>query len=228
MCYSATASFSAAMGLSIIGSIGCYYSLKLHLQYLPINLLSFFYAIQQAAEGLIWVAPESPWSNTWAHVFLFFAFFVYPWYIPLSVSFFNPKKRPALLMLTTLGLLFGTFLYYFVARTPILFVKACALHIEYQVPLFGSWNLQNQLTHAVLIPLYIALLALPFFLSQKRYSHTIGYLTLVSAIACLVFYAQYFISLWCFYAALISFAMSSFTYLTWRQSINRLTATKRE
>jgi hypothetical protein len=223
MCYSATASLTASVGLLLIGSIGSGFAIARNKKYLAINLLSFFYAIQQLMEGLIWLYPGSPWANTWAHIFLFFAFFVYPWYMAFSVRFFSPKRKKWLNRLTFIGLIYGAFLYYSVWQSPALLIKACQLHIDYQVQLIASPILQQQLTHYLFAPLYIALVALPFFICERRYSNAIGWLTVISAVLCLGIYTQYFISVWCFYAAMIGLGMSAFTYLSWRHSIHRLT-----
>ncbi len=98
MCFSATASFSAAI---VIGSIGVATFQKCkHREMKILASVPFLFAMQQVAEGFVWLSfTQSKFHGLQPAAtiaFLFFAWVLWPILIPLSVyqSEAKGKKRP--------------------------------------------------------------------------------------------------------------------------------------
>ncbi|OGT53786.1 MAG: hypothetical protein A3E84_02145 [Gammaproteobacteria bacterium RIFCSPHIGHO2_12_FULL_42_13] len=217
MCFSATASFSAAAVLSGCGALGLYFATRhANRRFLAFNFISFFYAIQQFSEGMIWL-NLSP--MIFGKLFLFFAVFVYPWYTGLCCYFITRKKRlkTYILWITLFGFLFGAWVFHTVMAEPLFSVNQCRAHIFYDFRIMGKYPIDGYVMYLLLIPTYIFFTSLPCFISDRRYSSWLGGTIILSAIACLGFYSETFISVWCFYAAIISAAITLFTFIQWRK-----------
>lgn len=224
MCFSAEASFTAAGALIVTGVAGTAFAVKRNRRFLLLNMVAFIFALQQFAEGMLWLGSPILFPRFWGVLFLFFAFFVYPWYLSLSCYFISRKKsiKRQLKWLTVLGILYGAFIFSSVLMTPDLGLEQCQLHIQYHVQLLGIYSLQSDLVNYVLIPMYVLLTCLPCFLSDRRYTNFLGLVILASALFCFWFYASYFVSVWCFYAAVITVATGLVGYFNWRLKVRQL------
>lgn len=87
MCFSATASLTAGIGLSFIG-----YALlrKVHSKKeILVAIIPLFFAFQQLTEAIIWLTLDIPYflslKIAMTYIFLFFAFSVWPIASPLSI-----------------------------------------------------------------------------------------------------------------------------------------------
>ena len=110
MCFSAPASFSAAALLAIAS---VYSIRKASKSFLPLALIPLFFAIQQLLEGIIWVYINDPSLTSFvkllSYSYLFFAYFFWPFWIPLSLSIFDIPRRTLFVFFT-----FFRFLYVFI------------------------------------------------------------------------------------------------------------------
>lgn len=199
MCFSASASFGASAFLTVIGV----FTMKQVRQrnQIPAAMIPFFFAIQQAVEGVVWLsfdhAAFEPWKTVAVYCFLFFAFVIWPVWIPASV--WSLERKPCsrfLPMLTALGALISLYLFvglcsYDIETT----VLSC--HIRYDLPL-ATYNVY------VSSLLYALVTILPFFFGRTRYLTLGGILGFGSWVISYLFYHYAFISVWCFFAALIS------------------------
>lgn len=216
MCFSATVSFSAAAGLMITGSLGAYFTLRSNKRFIALNIVTFFYAIQQFSEGMIWLHSPFLSSSFWGRVFLFFAFFVYPWFYGISCYFLtrNKKLKKKILWISFFGFIFGAWAFSNVLWMPNLALAQCRYHIFYDVHLIGGYHLDNPIVGYLLIPIYVFFTSAPFFITDRRYLFIVGWITILTALICWFIYLNYFISVWCFYAAVIAFAIGVVTYLS--------------
>ena len=83
MCFSATASFTAAAVLSTTGVV----TLKKakSTSELPLASIPLLFGIQQAIEGIVWISFGSTLLNTIAaYGFLFFAYVLWPILVPIA------------------------------------------------------------------------------------------------------------------------------------------------
>ena len=197
MCFSATASFSAGAFLLGVGTLTLKSARRpRELAFAAIPLL---FAIQQLSEGVIWLTfrYEAPLLNTvMTHVYSFFSHVLWPVYVPVAVLLIEPPgwRRRALLVFVAAGVVVGAYLLYFLVDLPIV-SRPVGQHIEYVSPHFFA---------SAAITLYLMSTTLSQFFSTYRTVKVFGGLALLSFAAAYIFYATWFISVWCFFAALLS------------------------
>lgn len=197
MCFSATASFTAAAVLLGIGTLTLKSSNRL--REIPFAAIPLLFAIQQLTEGVIWLTftHELAELNTvTTHVYSFFSHVLWPIYVPVAVLLIEPseKRRRVLLIFVTAGLTVGVYLLYFLIAFPVV-SRPSGQHIEYVSPHFFA---------LAVMTLYLLSTAVSPILSTHREVKVFGILALVSFGAAYYIYATWFISVWCFFAALLS------------------------
>jgi hypothetical protein len=103
-------------------------------------------------------------------------------------------RRRALLVFVAAGVAVSAYLLHFLVAFPIV-SRPVGQHIEYVSPHFFT---------AAAMTLYLMSTTLSQFLSTHRTVKVFGVLALLSFAAAYFFYATWFISVWCFFAALMS------------------------
>lgn len=197
MCFSATASFTAGAYLLGLGTLTLK-SAKLPGQW-PFAAIPLLFAIQQLSEGVIWLtfSHDAPLLNTvMTHVYSFFSHVLWPAYLPVAVWMIEPPggRRRALGMLVVAGSALGVYLLYMLVAFPVV-SRPTGQHVEYDSPHF--------FVTAVMM-LYLVSTTVSPLLSTLRGVRVFGVLALLSFGAAYYFYATWFISVWCFFAALLS------------------------
>jgi hypothetical protein len=200
MCFSAQASFGAAVALSTIGAA----SLRAapSRRYLAFASIPLLFAAQQACEGALWLslerAPFHVGGTPLARAFLFFALLVWPAWVPLSLWLVEARRgrRAALACMAFSGALLGAWL---VGCATLRDANACIA--------FGNlyyWvQIDAPLRHVVLLP-YLALVAAPLVVSSLRGTTWLAAATIASAALAGWLYRAGFVSVWCFFAAALS------------------------
>lgn len=199
MCFSATSSFVVASGLAVAG-IAALKKVS-HAKQIPLALAPLGCAIQQAAEGVVWLTlsqPDSVLHSLGMYIFLFFAYVVWPVWVPFALRQYEQDslKRTLLALTQIVGVLFGTATA-FVLLTSALSVRVVNGHLAYNIPhtYFGG---------AGSIALYLVPVILPFYIASNRILRIMG-LLLTLALGITYFFAQAALpSVWCFFAAVIS------------------------
>jgi hypothetical protein len=201
MCFSATASFSAGTVLLGIGALTLKAAGKAARSprewlFAAIPLL---FAIQQLIEGVIWLtfrADAALLNSVMTHVYSFFSHVLWPVVVPVAVVLIEPAgwRRRALLVFVAAGATVALYLLYVLVAFPIV-SRPTGQHIEYVSPHFFA---------GVTMTLYLLSTALSPLLSTHRMVAVFGVLALLSFGAAYAFYATWFISVWCFFAALLS------------------------
>jgi len=201
MCFSAQASFLAGTGLSLFGiHILKSPHKKKDRYFLAIPLM---FGIQQLSEGMVWVSnTNSAYAqyNTFAsYLFLFFAFFAWPIWVPFSLEKMetnsNIKKR--LFGLFMAGIVVSTTIAWMALNLGVAPTISCN-HIEYLI----NWP---EVFIFPGITWYAITTIAPFFIIRKKTFNLFGILLFFSIIISGAFYINWFISVWCFFAALLSF-----------------------
>ena len=209
MCFSATASFSAGVVLLGIGTLTLRSALATHQRRaLPFAAIPMLFAVQQFVEGVIWLtfSHEAPLLNSvMTHVYSFFSHVLWPVYVPVAALLMEPAgwRRPALIAFVAAGAAVGAYLLYILLAFPVV-SRPTGQHVEYDSPHFFA---------AVTMTLYLLSTALSPLLSTHRMVVVFGALALLSFGVAYAFYATWFISVWCFFAALLS----SVVYLHFRE-----------
>lgn len=197
MCFSATASFTASVVLAGIGAASLRgASGRAERAYAAIPVL---FAVQQLSEGLVWMsfAWDAPTLRAVAtQVFSVFSHVLWPVYIPLAAYLIEPPgmRRRGLAILAVAGAVVGLGLLAGMLAFPIS-AHATGGHIEYRSPHFYI---------PVVITLYLASTTVSMLVSSHRAVQLFGGATLLAAVVAYFFYARWFISVWCFFAALLS------------------------
>ena len=200
MCFSATASFTAGSTLTLVGLLSVSYAQSLKQRMIAAIPLCF--GLQQMAEGIVWRGMENNNSDLiayGAYGFLFFAFFFWPIWVPLSMYTIepNPKRRIALRALTAVGIGLGCYLLYHILNTGIL-VKMFECHIQYDPKISSALILPGMI-------IYLIVTVVPFFIVLNPFVNLMGAALAASYLLTHLFYTEVLISVWCFFAAIISF-----------------------
>ena len=199
MCFSAPASFTAGAVLATAGVI-CIKK-KQDRSQLMFSITPLIFAIQQFTEGFVWLLMDefdSGAVQSATEFFLFFSLVLWPGWVPLSILTLekNLIRRKILAVISIIGVLFSLFsIYYLHNYNPE--VTPNDFHIRYDL----------KLSRELLVPLSIIYLIptiLPFFVSGIEKIGFIGLLIVSSHILSLLFFSDYILSVWCFFAALIS------------------------
>lgn len=195
MCFSAEASFAAS---AVLGAGGVWTLSRAPTPAeRPLAAMPVIFGVQQFSEGLVWVGvaqQEATLVTVFSYVFSFFALFLWPIYTPLAVlrvELSAPRRRihEALLVV---GVCVAVFLCGFMTRSP-LETHLMRGHLCYHL---------HGLPYEV-IGLYFAAVSAPCF-SSHGWLRLFGALLLASLAVSLGLYTIEFVSVWCFFAALLS------------------------
>ena len=197
MCFSATASFSAGAVLLVIGTL----TLKAapEPRELPFAAIPLLFAVQQLTEGVIWLTfsmDAPPLNQVMTYGYSFFSHVLWPVYVPVAVWLLEPPglRRRVLFGFVAAGVAVGAYLLYMLIAFPVI-AQPTGRHIEYVSPHFFA---------ATVMTLYLVSTAVSPVLSRHRLVQVFGVAALLSFVAAYYFFATWFISVWCFFAALMS------------------------
>lgn len=199
MCFSAQTSLITAGYLLLIGI----WNLKKNkLESLRLFAsMPLVFAVQQLAEGLLWLSATHAMprvSMYTPYVYLFFAFFVWPIFIPASIFLIepNPHIKPHLKRLAALGSVVACILYAYALRFGAS-AQPLACHIYYNLSIPDAVRI-------ILTLLYLCVTVIPFVISSVPFMPLFGLLLLSSYFIAYYFYYTHILSVWCFFAALLS------------------------
>lgn len=200
MCFSAGASFAGGI---IITGIGVVTIREVHKpSQLVFASIPLFFGVQQIMEGCLWLAlPDADYVNIQkiaTYFFLIMAQVLWPALIPVSVLLMeeNKKRIRILRILLVMGLSLS--LYY----------SVCLLSFHVTPQIMGYHILYNtdfpESFAIIAFIIYLVVTITPLFVSGIKRTHMLGILMFLSCLITAIFFTQYLISVWCFFAALIS------------------------
>ena len=200
MCFSSAASFGAAALLAAAG-IASIAKVR-HQKEVMFAAIPVIFAIQQVAEGLLWLSMGNLALRTLredlTYFFLFVAESVWPVWVPLSLLLLE-RSRPRKAVLASLliiGLFTSVYLaFYLLTYSVEATVSSC--HILYLQHLRSPYSVLASLP-------YLSATILPFLVSGARGMRWLGLVELASYLLTKAFYDHQLLSVWCFYAGLIS------------------------
>ena len=213
MCFSAQASFGVGSLLLPAGVYCVQSAVRKRPAYLPLAMTPLAFGLQQFSEGMVWVGldrADSQLTQASSLIFLLFALFFWPFWIPLSILFLQScwKKRLIIGSIAILGLAGGLGLYLPLVFNPDLVETRVASHsIQYEFEKSPALELISWSTWKVL---YIALVAVPILMSESREVVVVGFALIFLACVSHLFNAYAFISVWCFFAAALSIYLCYF------------------
>ena len=196
MCFSATASFIAGTGLSVLG-VATLRATRRRSEIL-FAAIPLIFGLQQMVEGALWLsfrfdAPQLNQAMT--YLFSMFSHVLWPIFVPLAIGLLETVswRRKVIWGFQGVGLLVGLYLLYQIVEFPV--TAVVAENIVYVSP------------HFYKIPvmlLYLAATCVSCFFSSNATIRLFGALALVLFVVAYGFYAVALFSVWCFFAALLS------------------------
>lgn len=197
MCFSAPVSFAAAAALSGLGVV----TLRMTERpaELPFAGIPLLFGIQQLSEGLLWLSlrAEPPWpSEPLVLIYSLFSHVLWPIYVPFAVGLLEtvPWRRRLLAAFQLGGLGIGLYLLDNLFRYPVT-AKILGGHIAYDSPHFYV---------GTVVSLYLLSTCCSSLASGHRTVRLFGAATFLASVAAYAIHAATWISVWCFFAAVLS------------------------
>jgi hypothetical protein len=197
MCFSASASFIAGTSLCAIG-VATVKKVEARNE-LPFAMIPLLFGIQQLTEGVIWLtfSHEAPLlKQTMTYLYSIFSHVLWPMYVPFAMGVMEAVRwrKKAIFAFEAAGVIVGLYLLYFIVTRPVV-AEVVGSHIVYVSP------------HFYLIPMivfYLAATCVSCFFSSHGFVRLFGVLALLSYIAAYVIHVEALVSIWCFFAAILS------------------------
>ena len=197
MCFSATASFTAGTALIAVG--GLTVTKSRGTAELPLAMVPLLFGIQQLSEGVLWLSLNNDLAilRTWAtYVFSMFSHVVWPIFVPFAILLVEPIawRRRAIRIFLGLGMSVGLYLLYFIVRYPVT-ATVEGRSIFYDSPHFFIMGV---------LVVYLLATCVTGLFSSHRCVNIFGVLAFFLAIAAYQVSVNTFVSVWCFFAAVLS------------------------
>ncbi|NOZ32840.1 MAG: hypothetical protein GXP01_07165 [Alphaproteobacteria bacterium] len=205
MCLSQAVSFTASGFLVVGGAFAIAKAYQVNKRYLPVAFMPLFAGIQQFTEGTVWwgVNTGDPAITLLGAMgFIFFTWFMWPFWIPLSVYVLEPndsKRRPWLLAMTLGGLAFGLALYVHHVLNPAwIDVSVNQNSLAYEGTMILDYLMPRNLTYLIYLFLIIAAPLLSRYLHMRWFG-----VTVIGVVVVDVLFLRYaYISFFCLLAGL--------------------------
>lgn len=214
MCFSASASFTASAVLFVSGIVAVrkIKDPKNNFRYVPFATIPFLFGLQQFSEGFIWLSSIHSYSQSIHQIstgfFLVFAQVLWPVFVPYSIYLMennDSKRKKILLAISIFGFLVAGYLAYCLLTFPFT-ATIRGNHIFYTLGFKHSEFAYSGI-------FYFIPTVLPALISSTKNMVYFGLTILLSFIFSKVFYGDYVISVWCFFAAILSVII---TFIIWK------------
>lgn len=201
MCFSATASFTAAVVAGSIGTVTLWKAAGTgNRALLPIAAFPALFALQQAVEGFLWLDLARPDPGTCrpflTHAFLGYAEVFWPIFAPLAAWLIEPVqwRRRLIGICAAVGVALSAYLLWEMIRDPYT-ASAATGHIVYRNTVDYPTGIE--------IP-YVLATTISLLLSSHRLIQLLAIVILGGFAVAYWSYNQSYISVWCFFAAVSS------------------------
>ncbi|HMK27944.1 MAG TPA: DUF6629 family protein [Chitinophagaceae bacterium] len=219
MCFSATASFGASAVLVTIGIIAVAKA-KTNRQRL-FATIPLIFAVQQLTEGLLWLslknADMASWQPLITYFYLVFAMAVWPLWVPLTIRLLekDARRKKTMNVLVTIGALVSIIVVLVLSLYPVHAMTPACLSCPFSATPSLSQHLHYQFTFppvpegliGTFTALYIMATIITPFISSIKKMKWLGFVFLASYLFAVILYDGFVISIWCFFAALLSFVV---------------------
>jgi len=204
MCFSATASFTTGAMLIPLGMYCLKDSLSWNKNYIGFAAFPLAFGIQQLLEGFIWqyldndLDPHLP-----AHGFLFFSHFFWLFWVPFAALLVETRevKKKVLTGCLLIGFIFGVSMFLpFVLYDNWVSVSILNHSIIYKVNLIYDQFMTRQIIQF----LYILIVVFPLLFSSLKVINYFGILILLSILMTSYYFEYAFVSVWCYFSAVLS------------------------
>lgn len=197
MCFSATASITAGTVLTGIGVATIRRAETRH--ELPFAWIPLLFGLQQLTEGVVWLTltHDAPvLEQVMTALYSGFSHVFWPIYVPFAIGVLEPVRwrKRTILAFEAAGLTAGLYLLYALVTNPVV-ANVVGRHIVYDSPHFYKIPVMG---------LYLAATCVSCFFSSHRFVQLFGMLALLSFIIAYRVHASAMVSIWCFFAAMLS------------------------
>jgi len=174
--------------------------------YWAFAMLPFLFGLQQLIEGGVWVsidAGEEEITHALALGFLFFSHVFWLGWIPYSayLTESSQRLRQGFLLIAMFGLLFGAVMFVpMLFNAELLTVSVVKHSIDYKLRIISDGYVSQQFITIV----YMMIILVPLLLSTDRFHRVFGVLVTISSFVTWIFFGWVFLSVWCFFAALVT------------------------
>jgi hypothetical protein len=197
VCFSASASFIAGTSLSAIG-VAALNKTETRTEQ-PFAAIPLLFGIQQISEGVIWLTfrHDAPLlKEAMTYVYSGFSHVLWPIYVPFAMGVLEAVRwrKRTFAAFETAGIAVGLYLLYAIVARPLI-AEVAGGHIVYASP------------HFYLFPVmvfYLAATCVSCFFSSHGFVKLFGVLALLSFIAAYLVHVTALVSIWCFFAAILS------------------------
>jgi hypothetical protein len=209
MCFSAEASFGVAAALMSAGAYCVREASRKGWRLLGLALVPAFFAVQQIAEGFVWLALENQDLQVATRAgldFLFFALWFWPVWMPLSaLALALGGLRGWMVRIICVASLSWPFIYgpVFLYPEHYLTIEVKPHHIAYS---YSGLPVYDYVPLSLLRFFYVSTVAVPMALAWHDciLVRWCGALFVASIVFAWWFFAYAFASVWCFCAAVLS------------------------
>jgi hypothetical protein len=209
MCFSATASFTAAAVAGGFGAVTLWKAGKLgDRAVLPIAAFPMLFAMQQAVEGMLWLDLARPTASACrpflTHAFISYAEIFWPTFAPLAAWLIEPVqwRRRLIGICLAVGVAVSAYLLWKMLGNPYT-ASAATGHIVY--------NNGAAYPKGIEIP-YVLATTISLLLSSHRMIQLLAVVILGGFSVAWWSYHQSYISVWCFFAAVSSIIVYLFVH----------------
>ena len=197
MCFSATASFVAGTALSATGAVTLAETKKK--SDIPFASIPLLFGIQQFVEGAVWLSFQYSaqiFNHIATYAYLGLAYVLWPIFVPLSVGLLetDSHRKKILYAFQFVGLAVGLYLLYFLLSNPVA-SQIINKSIVYSMP--SQYGV-------LLVGMYLLATCVSPLFSSHRIINILGVLATVSFSVTYYFFTASYVSVWCFFAAVLS------------------------
>lgn len=197
MCFSASASFIAGTSLSAFG-VATIKRAETRAE-LPFAMIPLLFGVQQLIEGVLWLTFrfEAPLlKQTMTYLYSGFSHVLWPIYVPFAIGILEAVgwRKKAIFAFEAAGATAGLYLLYFLVARPVV-AEVIGKHIVYVSPHFYA---------VPVMVLYLAATCISCFFSSHGFVRLFGGIALLSFIAAYLVHVMALVSIWCFFAAILS------------------------
>ncbi len=166
---------------------------------LPFAAIPLLFGIQQLIEGVIWLSfryDASELNTAMTFAYSLFAFSLWPIFVPFALRLLEtePWRRRVLSLFQVVGIVVGGYLLYSHARSSVT-SQVVNSSIVYNNSHFYDFGV---------IGFYFAATIVSCLFSSKRIAIVFGVVAFISALTAYLVWAVSFVSVWCFFAAILS------------------------
>lgn len=223
MCFSAAASFAVGIPLIPAGVYCMWSAVVKKPTYLPLAAVPVFFGVQQISEGFVWHAIEHEdiaQTRAASLFFLFFALAFWPFWFPFLTAVMEPQPRRRWIFIgfTVLASAWFWVLFWPIVTGPESLMKTKIEHHSIRYDYYpkdpddpsvrgdepNGLAVYQYVPRPLLQLLYLGSIALPMALGSQSWGRLPGAVLGASALFAALVFNYAFVSVWCFFAAVLS------------------------